>query len=52
MYRVLRPVFHRTGEIREDGKPFFRVEWVEIGRANSMAEAKKKFGGHPVLEQA
>lgn len=51
MYRVLRPVYVKTGEIREDGKPFLRVEWAEIGRAGNMAEAKERFGGYPVLER-
>lgn len=50
MYRVLRPIYIRTGEIREDGKPYFRVEWEEIGQSTSMEEAKRRFGGYPVLQ--
>jgi hypothetical protein len=51
MYRVLRPHYIRTGEIREDGKPYVRVEWIEMGRADSLEQAKERFGGQPVLEK-
>lgn len=42
-YRVLRPVYTPYYEA-------FTVSWREIGFADSMAEAKRIFGGSPVLE--
>jgi hypothetical protein len=44
-YAVLTPIYDRFG----DG---YRVSWHQIGLASSMEDAKRKFGGHPVLEMA
>lgn len=43
MYRVLTPVYTPYF----DG---FSVSWICIGTAKSMEEAKRAFGGFPVLE--
>lgn len=44
MYRALKPIYTPLfGE-------WFRVEWVSLGLAKDMAEAKKLYGGIPVLE--
>ena len=50
------PVCEKTGEtsLDEDGRVirWQRVaRWVALGTANSMAHAKAKFGGYPVLER-
>lgn len=48
MYRVLRPIYTPTGETlksREgDDVRFFRVDFEEVGRAASMADALSKYG--------
>lgn len=44
MYRALKPIYAPLfGE-------WFRVEWQTLGIVDSMEEAKRKFGGSPVLE--
>jgi hypothetical protein len=57
MYKVLstRPKTERTGEVTTgpDGEPikWHRVtSWPELGTAKDMEEARRKFGGRPVLE--
>jgi len=59
MYRVLRPIYTPTGETLKsldgDDVRFFRVDFEEVGRALSMADALAKYGRRaagmsPVLE--
>ena len=59
MYRVLRPIYTPTGETLKsrdgDDVRFFRVEFEDVGRAKSMADALAKYGRRavgmsPVLE--
>lgn len=57
-YRVYhdRPITEKTGQtsIGEDGKTvhWHRVkEWRLLGTAASFADAKRKFGGYPVVER-
>ena len=55
-FAVLRPVFQKTGQPTPWNCPaepsvWHRVEWTQIGTATSMEDAKRKFGGHPVLEE-
>lgn len=45
MYKVLTPVYR---QITADNSA---ISWIEVGVADSMAEAKERFGGHPVLER-
>lgn len=57
MFQVLKPRYERTSEIlyRGDGSqiPIERVaEWQVLGQATSMADAKARFGGYPVLQAA
>lgn len=53
MYRVLKPVFKKTGELTASGQPFFRVDyWETIGKATSIADAKQQGFRAPVLELA
>jgi hypothetical protein len=55
-YEVLRPIITATGERgrRPDGTAFdwHSCRWEVIGFADSMQEAKRKFGGSPVLQLA
>ena len=44
MFRVLRPIYTPYFEA-------FTVSWICIGTAKSMEEAKRQFGGYPVLER-
>lgn len=58
-YQVLKPVYHPTGEfqIRSDKSgrsskvEYFRIEWDVVGPADSMEDAKRRYGGHPILEK-
>lgn len=55
MNQVLKPRYERTGEMmaRKDGSlvAVERVaEWIVLGLAETMAEAKARFGGAPVLQ--
>lgn len=43
MYRALKPIYTPWGDV-------FTVTWRELGIVDSMEEAKKRFGGSPVLE--
>jgi len=43
MYRALKPIYVPIGD-------FFVVRWDILGLAADMAEAKKLYGGSPVLE--
>jgi len=43
MFNALKPIYHPQGEN-------FRVTWEVLGIAFSMADAKKRYGGYPVLE--
>lgn len=54
VYRVLKPRYSKTGETTQtpDGLiKWYRVDWVDLGVANSYEEARAKFGGRPVLER-
>jgi hypothetical protein len=55
-YNVLTPVYRKTGEKMEVAPGTFKdvcdVSWKKIGVADSMEEAKERFGGYPVLEKA
>jgi hypothetical protein len=44
MYRALKPIYVPIGD-------WFAVKWQVIGLAADMAEAKKLYGGSPVLEE-
>lgn len=55
MYRALKPRYEPTGEVtqRQDGGviAWERVaEWKDLGLVESLDEAKRRFGGSPVLE--
>lgn len=60
LYRVLqsRPITLRTGKVDREMENGRMVEihwervvtWLEQGTAHSMDDAKRKFGGSPVLE--
>ena len=57
MYRVLTPIFEKTGEVtyKTVGNGTYqtqweRVTWIERGLAADMEDAKAKFGGSPVLD--
>lgn len=43
MYRALIPRYEKQGE-------WFRVTWIVLGMADDMADARRKYGGRPVLE--
>ena len=58
-YNVLRPVYDRTGDplpfVSRNGNQTGVAEWQRsswrcVGQALDMADAKRKFGGAPVLE--
>jgi len=40
--------YDRSGQIVR--KEWYAISWVELGPAKDMAEAKRLFGGSPVLE--
>jgi hypothetical protein len=42
MFRVLHLIYHPRTET---------VSWLELGIARDMADAKRQFGGYPVLER-
>mgnify|MGYP003420695497 CR=1 FL=1 len=44
MYQVLIPTYRRVGDA-------WAVDWVCIGKAEDMADAKAKFCGAPVLQK-
>lgn len=51
-YAVLRPIYTRTDQrVPKSEQYYWSVEWECIGTAESMKEAKHKFGGSPVLEE-
>ncbi len=53
MYRVLEPVYTKTGEVTmtKDGPlRWHTVQWRDIGAAENLEDAKRKYGGYPVLE--
>lgn len=58
MFRVLSPApkTEKTGEFTQtpEGKIHWHrvTEWPHLGYAESMEEAREKFGGRPVLEWA
>ena len=43
MFKVLKPIYTPWGDS-------YFVKWEVIGQATSMEDAKKRFGGAPVLE--
>lgn len=44
MFRALKPIYTPWGDV-------FTVTWSVLGLAADMAEAKKLYGGSPVLEK-
>lgn len=52
-YNVLEIQYKKAGKvvIRGREQDLFSVSWKKIGEANGMIDAKKKFGGNPVLEE-
>lgn len=46
MYKVLYPSYCRD----HFNTGFFYIEWQQIGIAVDMADAKRRYGGAPVLE--
>lgn len=53
-YDVLRPVYRRTPYETPESTPeqreyWHRVQWLWLGTARDMQEAKARFGGSPVL---
>jgi hypothetical protein len=42
--------YERSGKLVK--KEWFAVKWRELGPAASMADAKQRYGGSPVLEDA
>ena len=44
MYRALKPIYTPWGD-------HFFVTWSMLGIVDSLEEAKKRFGGSPVLEK-
>lgn len=50
-YNVLQIQYKPTGQRDDKGAMIVDVSWKKVGTAKSMQEAKKKFGGYPVLEQ-
>lgn len=59
-YNVLEPLFYPTGKFftgytrfgRLERQELYGVAWSIVGQAHDMADAKRQFGGHPVLERA
>lgn len=49
MFQVLKPEYHLTGERLADGRAVYRVEWVRLGTANSMEDARR-LHPFPILE--
>jgi hypothetical protein len=43
MFNVLKPAYTPYAD-------WYAVRWVVIGQASSMEDAKRRFGGYPVLE--
>ena len=60
MYRALEIIRIPTGQFFSDydrqgnlvRKEWFKVDWREIGPCTSLEDAKKRYGGFPVLEVA
>lgn len=55
VYRVLKAKYAKTGETTLDAEgrviKWQKVaEWLHLGFADGMEDAKRKFGGAPVLE--
>lgn len=53
-YDVLRPIYWRTPFLAAESTPakpvhLYRVQWLFLGTAIDMADAKARFGGSPVL---
>lgn len=49
-YAVLTPTYTKTGERTADNRPYWAVEWDAIGFVDSVEEAKRTYGGAPVLQ--
>ncbi len=50
MFFVLREVYTKAREKTPQGQDVYELSWKCIGDAFSMEDAKRKYGGHPVLE--
>ena len=42
--------YDRSGQLVR--REWFRIEWRPLGHAADMADAKRRYGGSPVLEEA
>lgn len=59
MYTALKPQYTSAGKLTELNKrgekvlvEYFNVSWRELGPCTSMEDARKRYGGRPVLEVA
>lgn len=50
-FKVLTPDYIPAGRDFK-GNMQYNVQWTTLGTASSMEDAKRKFGGNPVLEAA
>lgn len=50
MFNVLFPVYVPAGKDFE-GKMQYNIQWNKVGTASNMQNAKKKYGGNPVLSE-
>lgn len=53
-YDVLRPIYWRTPYLAAESTPsrpvhLYRVQWLCVGTAFDLEDAKARFGGSPVL---
>lgn len=59
MQTALKPKYHSAGFFTEFNKrgeqvkvEYFHVSWLPLGPCTDMEDAKKRYGGYPVLEDA
>jgi hypothetical protein len=52
LYDVLRPIYWRTPVKTPEGEYLHRVQWMWVGTAHDLDDAKRRFGGSPVLRPA
>lgn len=59
MFTALKPKYKSAGKLTEYNKrgemvqvEYFNVEWVELGPCTGMEDARKRYGGRPVPEEA
>lgn len=51
-YNVLQIQYKPTGLRDEKGQMIVDVSWKKVGVADSFEDAKAKFGGYPVIQEA